>query len=220
MICVLDLGINVNFSEQKGNWRDSKCENSTTPCCWPWDVGSLEQGPVRSLMELTADFGWQPSRKQDLNPTNIRQEILPTTRKTSWTNPTSDLQNCEIINLYCFNLLKRKRQWHPTPVLLPGKSHGWRSLVGYSQWGHKESDTTEWCHFHLAFSIRNDSSDWGSLLFTMAVLYLGKLKICLRMMCEKKKKEWCVTAVICINLFLVILNELNVCSLDTSHKIW
>ena len=36
-----------------------------------------------------------------------------------------------------------RRQWHPTPVLLPGKSHGQRSLVGYSPWGHKESDTTE-----------------------------------------------------------------------------
>ena len=35
-------------------------------------------------------------------------------------------------------------QWHPTPVLLPGKSHGWRSLVGCSPWGLKESDTTEW----------------------------------------------------------------------------
>ena len=36
-----------------------------------------------------------------------------------------------------------RRQWHPTPVLLPGKPHGRRSLVGYSPWGHKESDTTE-----------------------------------------------------------------------------
>ena len=32
--------------------------------------------------------------------------------------------------------LIRRRQWHPTPVLLPGKSHGWRSLVGCSPWGH------------------------------------------------------------------------------------
>ena len=31
----------------------------------------------------------------------------------------------------------------PTPVLLPGKPHGWRSLVGCSPWGHKESDTIE-----------------------------------------------------------------------------
>ena len=41
-----------------------------------------------------------------------------------------------------------RRRWHPTPVLLPGKSHGWRSLVGCSPWGHEESDTTERLHFH------------------------------------------------------------------------
>ena len=34
----------------------------------------------------------------------------------------------------------------PTPVFLPGKSHGWRSLVGYCPWGHRESDTTERLH--------------------------------------------------------------------------
>ena len=36
-----------------------------------------------------------------------------------------------------------RRKWQPTPVFLPGESHGQRSLVGYSPWGHKESDTTE-----------------------------------------------------------------------------
>ena len=36
-----------------------------------------------------------------------------------------------------------KRKWQPTPVLLPGKLHGQRSLAGYSPWGRKESDTTE-----------------------------------------------------------------------------
>ena len=45
-----------------------------------------------------------------------------------------------------------RRQWHPTPVLLPGKSHGWRSLVGCSSWGHEESDTTERLHFHFSLS--------------------------------------------------------------------
>ena len=40
-----------------------------------------------------------------------------------------------------------RRQWHPTPVLLPGNSHGWRSLVGCSPWGCEESDTTERLHF-------------------------------------------------------------------------
>ena len=45
-----------------------------------------------------------------------------------------------------------RRQWHPTPVLLPGKSRGWRSLVGCSPWGRYESDTTEQLHFHFSLS--------------------------------------------------------------------
>ena len=43
------------------------------------------------------------------------------------------------------------QQWHPTPVLLPGKSHGWRSLEGCSPWGRWGSDTTERLHFHFSF---------------------------------------------------------------------
>ena len=43
-----------------------------------------------------------------------------------------------------------RRKWQPTPVLLPGKFHGLRILIGYSPWGHKELDTTERLHFHMA----------------------------------------------------------------------
>ena len=46
----------------------------------------------------------------------------------------------------------QRRQWHPTPVLLPGKSHGRRSLVGCSPWGREESDTTMQLHFHFLLS--------------------------------------------------------------------
>ena len=46
----------------------------------------------------------------------------------------------------------QRRQWHPTPVLLPGKSHGRRSLVGCGPWGCKELDTTERIHFHFSLS--------------------------------------------------------------------
>ena len=42
-----------------------------------------------------------------------------------------------------------RRKWQPAPVLLPGKFHGWRSLVGYSPWGRKESDMTERLNFHF-----------------------------------------------------------------------
>ena len=44
-----------------------------------------------------------------------------------------------------------RRKWQPTLVLLPGRAHGWRSLVGYIPWGRKESDTTERLHFHFLF---------------------------------------------------------------------
>ena len=46
----------------------------------------------------------------------------------------------------------RRRQWQPTPVLLPGKSHGQKSLVGYSSHGVMELDTVEWLHFHFSVS--------------------------------------------------------------------
>ena len=55
-----------------------------------------------------------------------------------------------------------RRQWQPTPVLLPGKSHGWRSLVGCSPWGHGESDTTERLHFHFSLSCTGEGN--GNLL--------------------------------------------------------
>ena len=44
------------------------------------------------------------------------------------------------------------RQWQPTAVLVPGKSHGRRSLVGCSPWGPQESDMTERLHFHFSLS--------------------------------------------------------------------
>ena len=45
-----------------------------------------------------------------------------------------------------------RRQWQPTPVLLPGKSHGRRSLVGCRPWGCEESDMTERIHFYFSLS--------------------------------------------------------------------
>ena len=41
-----------------------------------------------------------------------------------------------------------RRKWQPTAVFWSGKSHGWRSLAGYSPWGHKRLDTTEWLSMH------------------------------------------------------------------------
>ena len=49
-------------------------------------------------------------------------------------------------------MFMRRRWWQPTPVLLPGKSHGRRSLVGCSPWGREESDTTERLHCQFSLS--------------------------------------------------------------------
>ena len=57
-----------------------------------------------------------------------------------------------------FQVIIRRRQWHPTPVLLPGKSHGQRSLVGYSPWSRKESDLTELLHFHFSLSCTGEEN--------------------------------------------------------------
>ena len=47
-----------------------------------------------------------------------------------------------------FRKIPWRRKWQPTPVFLPGESHGHRNLVGYSSWGCKESDRTEHAHMH------------------------------------------------------------------------
>ena len=73
------------------------------------------------------------------------------------------VQNCEVSEIlpylhgnklvrHYFVELYRRRQWHPTPVLLPGKSHGRRSLVGCRPWDREESDRTERLHFHFSLS--------------------------------------------------------------------
>ena len=50
------------------------------------------------------------------------------------------------------SMIPWRGQWHLTPVLLPRKSRGRRSLVGCSPWGREESDTTERLHFHFSLS--------------------------------------------------------------------
>ena len=56
----------------------------------------------------------------------------------------------QFLPLEWYHLHIQRRKWHPTPVLLPGKSHGRRSLVRCSPWGHKESDMTKRFHFSLS----------------------------------------------------------------------
>ena len=68
----------------------------------------------------------------------------------SW--PTTWMWSLWILKCHCTMPLYWIRQWHPTPVLVPGKSHERRSLVGCSPWGREELDMTEWLHFDFSLS--------------------------------------------------------------------
>ena len=69
--------------------------------------------------------------------------------------------------------IRWRRKWQPTPVFLPGKSHGQRSLVGYSPWGHKES----FCHllilFIISFAVQRHLSLIGSHLFISVFIFIS-----------------------------------------------
>ena len=70
-----------------------------------------------------------------------------------------------------------RRKWQPTPVLLPGKSHGWRSVVGYSPWGHKELDTTELLQFHFAWNVLLVSLIFMKRSLVFAILLLSSISL-------------------------------------------
>ena len=57
----------------------------------------------------------------------------------------------------CIYLHTSIRQWHPTPILLPRKSYGRKSLVGCNPWGHEESDTTDRLHFTIHIPVTEKS---------------------------------------------------------------
>ena len=57
-----------------------------------------------------------------------------------------------------------RREWQPIPVFLPGECHGWRSLAGYSPWGHKESDTAEGLRMHACTRVvQQDAERFSNL---------------------------------------------------------
>ena len=68
-----------------------------------------------------------------------------------------------------------KKDMESTPVLLTGKSHGRRSMVGYSPWGHKESDTTE-CFLELSCFFK-DPMDVGNLISDASAFLKSSLNI-------------------------------------------
>ena len=69
-----------------------------------------------------------------------------------------------------------RRKWHPTPVFLPGKFHGWRNLAGHSLWSCKESDTTECAHTQGPVTELGAASH-GSSLLTFYLKAFSKVRV-------------------------------------------
>ena len=85
-----------------------------------------------------------------------------------------------------------RREWLPTPMFLPGKFHGQRSLMGYSPWGHKEPDMTEWltlfiymcyliCHHNIVilstYSPAKESGEGEILMLLLSLPPLALLTV-------------------------------------------
>ena len=137
----------IFYSEKSGPLKvPRKCGDHSK-----WRVSSPQylrgERPYLRILPLTILLLIPPQTYYDLGPLRAHLEI-------EW-------ERCYILisavstgsltwSLFWFTPLKWRRQWYPTPVLLPGKSHGWRSLVGCSPWGLEESDMTERLHFHFS----------------------------------------------------------------------
>ena len=111
------------------------------------------------MLPLLVSHGSQLSRV-NLKKNQIRKIILQAW-VYSYINILEEAREVKekmVPNLSKSRVIYWRRQWHPTPVLLPRKSHGRRSLVGSSSWGRLESDTTERLHFHFSLSCIGERS--------------------------------------------------------------
>ena len=99
------------------------------------------------MFAITSVFSWQSSISLCSASFGTPRPNLPVTPCVSWLPFQGLAFQSPIMKKTSFLSVSSRRQ--PTPVFMPGKSHGPRSLVGYSPWGRKELDTTERLHFHF-----------------------------------------------------------------------
>ena len=112
--------------------------------------------------------------------TQICKLTPPTTPPFLWAPLVAQIRICLQCRRPGFNPWVRKiylrREWHPTPVFLPGQFHGQRSLGGYSPWGHKELDMTEWLTLSLWASqvVKNPPANLGNIRDVGLIAGLGR----------------------------------------------
>ena len=93
-------------------------------------------------------------------------------------------------NYFSISVSCRRRQRHPTLVLLPGKSHGPRTLVGCSPWGRWESNTTERLHFHFSLSCPGEGSGNHSSVLAWRIPGTGEPGGLLSMKSHRVGHDW------------------------------
>ena len=119
---------------------------------WVWCMDRedlLEEGMGTHSYILAWRILWteKPGRQWSIGVTKSLTWLKQLGTHTIALQCCSDL--CHLSAQISHNYTYRRRKWQSTPALLPGKSHGRRSLIGYSAWGRKESDMTEWLYFHF-----------------------------------------------------------------------
>ena len=99
--------------------------------------GSQETGHLFPALRLTGYGPWGPSLRGFADGASGKE-------------PTCQCRRCKRCGFDPWvGKIPWRRTWQPTPVFLPGESHGQRSLVGYSPWGLKETDTAEQLSTHV-----------------------------------------------------------------------
>ena len=105
---------------------------------WVWSLGQedlLEEGMATHSNILAWRISWteEPGGLQPIWSQRVGHDWVT---ELNWTE----------LNTHCW-----RKKWQPTPLFLPGESHGQRNLAGYSPQGRKEWDTTKRLHFHFHF---------------------------------------------------------------------
>ena len=95
-----------------------------------------------------------------------------------------------------------RRQWQPTPTHLPGKSHGWKSLVGCSPWSSWESDMTERLHFHFSLSCTGEGMTTHSSVLAWGILGTGEPGGLLSMGSHRVGHDWSGLAAAAARIFI------------------
>ena len=173
----LQLSMNWELPDAQAGFRRGRgTRDQIVNICWIMEEEREFQKNIDfCFIDYTKSFGWITAncgkflKRWEYHITllvswetcmQIKKHHLELDRE-QWTDSTWEkrVDQGGLLSPCLFNLYVEyigRRQWHPIPVLLPGKSHGQRSLVGCCPWGCEESDTTEWLYFHFSLSCIGD----------------------------------------------------------------